>query len=672
MIEPLLQPISIGPCPIKNRFVMTAASLCRCTDGLVNHETIDFYKARAKGGTGLLIAGAAGIDPHRRSRSGMMQICEDTFLPGLRHLTEAVHQEGSKIFLQLLHPGAYASPKEYGESAPLAPSAYVSGLTGIQTTEMTISQIQEIIGYFAQAAVRTREAGFDGVELCASVGYLIAEFLSSATNHRTDSYGGSLENRMRFLLEIADAVKEAAGQDFPLMVRLSGADLIPNGNAMDDFVGIGKALEEHGADAISVTGGWHESRIPQITAQVPQGAYRFYARVLKQQISIPVVACNRMNLSIGRQALLQGDCDLVGMCRPLLADPELVNKFEQNRTREIYHCLSCNQECLDRVFGGMPVGCTINPKIGHETQPSQCRDHGKKILVIGAGISGLVYAGAAAADNEVTVWEKSGYFGGAGRILFQLPNWHDGKAYLDALYQTCLRQGVTFRWHQDATPALLQTLLETHVYDKIVIATGAQLGTPDFPMEDGAKVCSMQEWMEKDWPLAPHTVILGNDFRALEFALFCAKKAGTAAPESAFYAEWFPPFPPPTVHHCVPSVTCIGPHRKPGAGMAKSVLWAVLKEARHSNLNLISEATVHHISPSEVLFQQGDNLQSIPADLVILAHNWRPSKLASQLPSLPAELQDRITVIGDAKAPARITQAVQTALAAAMDLPKTF
>lgn len=666
MTEPLLTPISIGSCRLKNRLILTAASLCRCPDGVTDPQTVDFYKARAKGGTGLLIAGAAGIDPHRRSQTGMMQICDDSFLPGLRRLTEEVHRLDSKIFLQLLHPGAYASPAEYGGAEPVAPSAYVSRLTGAQTAAMTLPQIQEMVKLFAQGAVRARKAGFDGVELCASVGYLIAEFLSPATNQRTDDYGGPLENRMRFLLEIVDAVKKAAGDDFAFMVRLSGADLIPNGNSIEDVVLIGKALEQHGVHALSVTGGWHESRIPQITTHVPHGAYRFYARALKQAVSIPVAACNRMDLTSGRKALLAEDCDLVGMCRPLLADPTLVEKLQQNRTDEITRCLSCNQECLDRVFAGKAVGCTVNPRIGHETQPTVCREHRKNILVIGAGISGLVYAGAAAVENHVTVWEQSGHFGGAARVLSRLPGWHDVQAYVDSLHQTCIRQNVTFRWRQTAAPDHLQSLLENGTYDKIIIASGAELRVPDFPVADGATVCTMQEFLEKDYPLAPHTVILGNDFRAFEFAMFCAEKSSTPAPEASFYGEWFPPFPPPQSAFEKPSVTCLGPHRKPGSGMAKSVLWAALKHAKYLGLNLVSEATVQRVSHSEIVFEQNGTLQSIPAGLVILAHGWNASPWAAEIAGWPAALQTRVEVIGDAKAPARITQAVQSAFAAVL------
>ncbi len=669
MTEPLLTPIQIGSCQLKNRFVMTAACLCRCTDGFVTEDTIDFYQARARGGVGLVIAGAAGVDPTRRSQAGMMQICDDTFLPGLLQLTERIHQEDGKIFLQLLHAGAYAHPAEYGGAEPIAPSPYVSGLTRTQTQEMTHEQIQEIIGYFADAAARTVKAGFDGVELCGSVGYLIAEFLSSATNHRADEYGGSLENRMRFLLELVDAVKTAVGPDFPLMVRLSGADLIPNGNTVEDFVQIGKALEQHGVDAIDITGGWHESRIPQITAHVPHGAYSRFGKALKQQVSIPVIACNRMDLPSGRKALKNRECDLVGMCRPFLADPNLVHKFQHGRAAEIHRCLSCNQECLDRVFGGNPVGCAVNPFLGRELEKPICRDSGKKILVIGAGISGLAYASIAAISNDITILEQTGEYGGAGKLLSRLPHWEDTADYIDALYQDCLRRGVSFLWHQKATPTDLKNMLEATTYDKIIVASGAELAAPDFPIEEGAPVCSMKEFMDQQLPFGRHTVILGNDFRALEFALFCTEKIHSPSETQDFFAQWFPPFPIPESEETSPTITCLGSHRKPGGGMAKSVLWVALQEAKKQQLQTICEATIQKITSSAVIYQQDGETKTIPADLVILAQNWKSSSLATHLQHWPEELRQRVEIIGDAKAPGRITQAVRTAVNAAVDLP---
>lgn len=640
-MEPLLTPYHIGTCQLPNRFVMTAASLCRSPGGKITDDVLDFYAARARGGAGLLIAGAAGIDPVRRSSGGMMQICDDSFIPKLQRLTTAVHQENGKVFLQLLHPGAYANPAEHGDLPPIAPSSYRSGLTRAQTVEMTLEDIHTVTGYFADAAARTVTAGFDGLELCASVGYLLAEFLSSATNQRTDQYGGNLQNRMRFLLEIVDAVKATAGSDYPLMVRLSGQDYIPGGNELADTIQIAEALEQHGVNAISVTGGWHESRVPQITGHVPHGGYVHLARGIRQHVSIPVVACNRMDVASGREALENGSCDLVGMCRPFLADPNLVQKLKQGRESEIHRCLSCNQECLDRVFAGKSVGCTINPAIGRELSPTSCLDNGKRILVVGAGISGLTYGALAARENNVTIVEQADRCGGASHLLSTLPAWANCAAYLEALYQECIRAQVTFQFGRSVTASELEHLLETKQYDKIVIAAGALSAEPSLPIAEKTTVHPLSAFAQSSQTPTGNVVIIGNDFRALEFALSCSEAQ---------------------------SVTCIGPLRKPGSGMAKSVLWVALQEAKKQNIRCISEATVTAVTIDGVHYTQNGTEALCPADTVIWAQGWKAAPLLQPAVFSPA-LLSHITWIGDAKAPGRIPEAVRTAVSAAQRNP---
>lgn len=641
-MDTLLTPIQIGTCQLKNRLMMTAASLNRSPDGMLTADVLDFYTARANGGTGLLIAGAAGVDPVRRSKCGMMQICDDTFIPALQVLTTAVHDAGSKIFLQLLHPGAYASPLEYGtELPPIAPSAYVSGLTRSQTHAMTKEEIKTMIGYFTDAAIRTKAAGFDGVELCASVGYLIAEFLSSATNHRTDEYGGTLKNRMRFLLEIVDSIKNTVGKDFPLMVRLSGKDFIPNGNTLSDSIEIAKALEQHNVDAISVTGGWHESRVPQITGHVPHGGLTYLAKGIKAHISIPVATCNRMDIQSSREALKKNACDFIGICRPFLADPNLVLKLQQNREKEIRKCLSCNQECLDKIFAGKPVGCTINPKIGAERLPVTAKESGKKILVIGAGISGMQYALLSTKNNDVTIYESACTYGGAGKFLSTLPAWENCNDYIESLYLECLRENVTFQFNRTVSPQELEKLLETKQFDKIIIACGAAIKEPSFPLE--AKTVSLMTDFYHGKPLPEGKItVIGNDFRALEFALHCAKTRET---------------------------TCIGPLRKAGGGMAKSVQWVALLEAKKVALTLISEASITKITDDSVYYIQDGEEKILPTENSILAHGWTAAPTL-QKERIAEKYHDSILWIGDCNTPGRITEAVRTATNMAIDYPE--
>lgn len=659
-MEPILKTIQIGKCTLPNRVVFAAASLCRSEKGTVTPEILDFYAARAKGGVGLLIAGGAAVDPSYTSDTEL-QIHSDDFLLGLSQLTQRVHQEQRKIFLQLLHPGAYATE---GNQPPMAPSEYCSGLTRRTTKAMSQPDIAKCIQQFAQGASRAQAAGFDGIELCGSVGYLIAEFLSSSTNHRTDEYGGSLENRARFLQEIIAACKAQTGSDFPVIVRLSGADFIPNGNSPQNTARIAALAVQAGADAISITGGWHESRVPQITGQVPHGAYAYLARTVKEQVSVPVILSNRMDLRSGRQAILDGDCDCIALCRPLIADPNLVQKLKTKQEHLIRTCLSCNQECLDRVFLNQPVSCTINPQIGQECifQPNQTK--GKRIFVIGAGISGMTYAALAAETNQVTILEKAYTYGGAGRQLASFSSWSDTKFYLDGLYASCLQKQVTFRFGFSVSPEFLQNQNTAEAFDEIVIAAGSVLAPPEFPVASEANLWTMDAFLQAGMPLAQHTVILGNDYRALEFAIACAEKNQDTTAFDTFSSLWIPSNVRPLSAKKERTVTCLGPGKKPGGGMARSTRWVALQEAKLRNLSCLCDATVLEVTPHQVRFQQGDSKIEIPADTVILAQKWIPNPIVSALAQIPA-LQQKLKIIGDCSRPGRITQAVQSAWTAA-------
>ena len=270
-------PLQIGQCRLKNRFVMTACNLGWCENGYVSGRVVDFYRMRAKGKTGLIIAGAAGVDPVRINTAGMMQVCHDRYIPGLRSLAFAVHNQDSRIFLQLMHAGAYARKKEHAGAQALAPSGGLSRFTGEYAREMTLEEIRLCTEYFADAAERARKAGFDGVELIGSAGYLIAEFLSAATNRRQDAYGGSLENRCRFLREIIHKIRSRCGE-YPVILRLSGSDFTEGGNTPEEFLLLARMLESE-VDAFNITGGWHESTVPQITYNVPRGMYLYLAKL---------------------------------------------------------------------------------------------------------------------------------------------------------------------------------------------------------------------------------------------------------------------------------------------------------------------------------------------------------------------------------------------------------
>ncbi|MDH7479523.1 MAG: NADH:flavin oxidoreductase, partial [Syntrophomonadaceae bacterium] len=326
----LLEPIKIGSMELRNRIVMPAMHLGFCQDGYIGDRIVNFYRERAEGGAGLIVVGGCYISPHP-AYWGMVEIGDDRFIPGHRRLAGAIREAGACAAAQLFHAGRYES-SVFSRRQPIAPSPIPSAMTRETPREMTLEDIAEVIAQFAAAASRAKEAGYNAVEVIASAGYLISEFLSPITNRRSDEYGGSFENRCRFGEEVIKAVRQAVGPGYPVMVRLTGNEFMPGGNTNREIRQFARRLQEAGADAFNVTGGWHESRVPQITMNVPLGAYIYLAQGIKQAVEVPVAACNRINDPwLAEELLVQGRADLVGMARGLMADPELPNKVRDGR-----------------------------------------------------------------------------------------------------------------------------------------------------------------------------------------------------------------------------------------------------------------------------------------------------------------------------------------------------
>ncbi|MBE9547170.1 MAG: NADH:flavin oxidoreductase, partial [Proteobacteria bacterium] len=385
-MEALFTPIDIGNLKLKNRIVMPAMHLNYTPDGEVTDKLIAFYEERAKGGAALIIVGGCAVDEYG-GYLNMIGISDDRFIPGLKRLTDVVHRHGALIASQLFHGGRYIHSSFIGRS-PVAPSPIASGLTREEPREMTIEDIKYTTDSFARAAERAKEAGFDAVEIIGSAGYLITQFLSPITNKRTDEYGGSFENRMRFGLEVAGAVRNAVGKDFTVLIRLGGNDFMPGGNTNREIRLFAAELEKCGIDAFDITGGWHESRVPQITMGVPRGGYTYLARGVKKVVSKPVISCNRINDPfLADKIIREGSADMAGFARGLIADPEMPNKARNGRLNEITPCIGCNQGCLDNVFVMKPIECMVNPRAGRELDapPISKTETPKKVMVIGGG-----------------------------------------------------------------------------------------------------------------------------------------------------------------------------------------------------------------------------------------------------------------------------------------------
>lgn len=675
LMKPLLVPCRIGNVTIRNRVVMTAANLGWCYGGYVTDKVVAFYRKRAAGGVGLIIAGAAGVDTARVNRVGMMQVYDDRFIPGLQSLTKAVHEEGCAIFLQLMHAGAYAKQSEHNGLEAVAPSSYFCRFTREEARELSREEICRIIEYFADGAERAKKAGFDGVELIGSAGYLISEFLSPATNTRRDEYGGSLENRIRFLQEVIRAVRDRVGKEFPIGVRLSGTDFVPKGNGPEEVVRIAAAIQDS-IDVINITGGWHESSIPQITYNVPEGMYLYLARAVREAVNVPVIGCNRLTAVVAEDAVRQKDCDFAGMLRALIADPDLVRKYADGNVSAIRPCLACNQECLERIFRADSLGCAVNPYVGRETNALQNRDNGLSILVIGAGVSGLAYAVKVSKTNRVTVWEKSKDFGGSGNLVSRFPYRGDVKTYLNYLFLTCVENRVQFCWGIRTDAEMIVRALREKTFDKVVIATGSRAQMDKYPVAADARVLSAEDCIRMDKIRSSRIVVIGSSYKAVQTAQYCRLARERYLERRKFLKQYDPDaekFAAAVMRWDEEEITLLSPAEKIGGGFGASTKWMMLEELKKGGIRVISGVKVESITREGVKYSKEgiDNL--LRADLIVMAESWEKDTLYKDLKNilLPPEdaffttseqnLYDRITVIGDARRLGRISEAVKDA-----------
>ena len=419
----LWEPFHIGRMDIKNRLVM-APMVTRygSDDGFVTERSRDYYEARAKGGVGLVIVEATHVHRHGRYILNQLSLSDDRFIPGMRQLVEAVHRHGTKIAAQLHHGGREARSEFHG-MPPAAPSP-LAGFAGEVPSELSIDEITEIVGYFADAAVRAREAGFDGIELHGAHGYLIDQFLSPASNKRSDEYGGSLEHRTRFLLEVIEATKDAVGDDFPVWVRLNACEFGVEGETLEDGEKTAQMAEQAGMAAVHVSAWGPDAPFNITTATFKPAIMTDLAQGIKQVVNIPVIAVGRITPEVAEGIIEEGKADLIAIGKALLADPELPAKMGQGNFNDIKPCIIC-MGCIDslRTPGVVGIRCSTTPALSRESElaisPVQKR---KCVLVVGGGPSGMEAARVAALrGHEVTLWEKDIKLGGWEDSLSRQP-----------------------------------------------------------------------------------------------------------------------------------------------------------------------------------------------------------------------------------------------------------
>lgn len=529
----LFEPFKIKDLEIRNRIVMPAMALNFSRDGEVNDVTIDFYVERAKGGAGLIIIGGAGVEA-RGGGPTMYAIYDDKYIPGYTRFTENMHSQGAKTFVQLYHAGAYSGMPDMVSS-----SAVKSNLTRRVPKELAIDEIKVVQENHALAAERALKAGFDGVELLGSAGYLINQFLSPVTNKRTDEYGGSLENRLRYPLELIQLVKERVGKKMIVGMRIAGDDFVAGSNTYKESAIFATHYVDAGIDYINVTGGWHETRIPQIPMMVPQGAYAYLAENIKDVVNVPIFSSNRINSPLVAEQILRDQmADAVCMGRALIADPYLPLKTKQNKLWDIRKCVGCNQGCFDHIFTGKSVECMRNYMVSREGKIDLDikTKHPMKVLIIGAGPGGLEAARIAKVlGHNVTIVEKRAKLGGQTNLSWVPPGRHDIHEIMDYYSAQIEHLGIELHLGVEAN---LEYINEAQA-DAVIFATGVKYNIPDIPGIDGSlgsEIYLAEKILEGECPIGKNVVVIGGSATGIETAIWAAEQGALNSDVAKFIA----------------------------------------------------------------------------------------------------------------------------------------
>ncbi|GGO78904.1 2,4-dienoyl-CoA reductase [Marinobacterium nitratireducens] len=486
----LLAPLDLGFTTLKNRVLM--GSMHTGLEEMPNgyERMAAFYAERARGGVGLIVTG--GISPNEEGvtmkGASVMASAEDA--QHHRIVTDAVHAEGGKICMQILHTGRYSYNKKL-----IAPSAIQAPINAFVPHEVTEAEIEQQIGDFVRCAALAREAGYDGVEIMGSEGYFINQFIVTRTNKREDSWGGDYENRIRFAIEVVRRVREEVGENFIIIYRLSMLDLVEEGSSLEEIVTLGREIEKAGATLINTGIGWHEARVPTIVTKVPRAAFTWVTARIRKELSVPVITSNRINSpEVAEEVLSRGDADMVSMARPFLADPEFVRKAAEGRADEINTCIGCNQACLDHIFVGKLTSCLVNPRACHETELLiEPAAEPKKLAVVGAGPAGLAFATTAAQrGHQVTLFDSRDEIGGQFNIAKRIPGKGEFYETLRYFNRQIELTGVKLELGKRVTAEQLNA----GDFDEVIIATGIAPRTPGIEGIDHPSVLSYLDVMQ--------------------------------------------------------------------------------------------------------------------------------------------------------------------------------
>jgi 2,4-dienoyl-CoA reductase (NADPH2) len=665
----MLEPLDLGFTTLKNRVLMGSmhTGLEEVADG---HERMAaYFGERAKGGVGLIVTGGIGPNTEGGTHPNTKKLVTEEDIAGHKQITDAVHEHDGKICMQILHTGRYAySPDQ------VAPSAIKAPINPFTPRALTDEEIYKQIEDFVFTSVQAQKAGYDGVEIMGSEGYFLNQFIAARTNQREDDWGGSYENRIRLPIEVVRRVREAVGEKFIIIFRLSMLDLVDGGSTAEEVIHLGKAIEEAGASIINTGIGWHEAQIPTIATKVPRAAFTWVTARFRKELSVPVITSNRINTpEVAEEVLARGDADMVSMARPFLADPDFVNKAADNRADEINTCIGCNQACLDHVFGGVMTSCLVNPRACHETELHiVATDNSKKIAVVGAGPAGLSAATTAASrGHQVTLFDAADEIGGQFNIAKQIPGKEEFYETLRYYGKQIELTGVDLHLNTRVTAEQLNN----GGFDEVIIATGISPRMPAIEGIDHPKVLNYLDVIGSKKPVGQKVAIIGAGgigFDTAEYITHSGESTSTNIP--AFMKEWgidmtfgsrsgiegvtAQPEPSPREVYLLQRKTT-----RVGKGLGKTTGWIHRAGLAMKGVRMMPGCDYSHIDDQGLHITVDDDPQVLDVDSIIVCAGQDPLRELVDGLNLPHHLIGGADEAGELDAKRAINQGTRLAAA---------